>query len=438
MPSPTTWVGRLKSGRVGKDPTLLQRGRAMRFDYQHLIDIPLPSPNPNGYPLHHAVRERDVVRVRELIKAGADLQGRDVRGLTPLDALAYELPLPGDTAIAEALLEALGPRWWHSIDHTVELAVLHRNAALLEVIVRLGYPLRSRRREGRRTTPLHLAAKIGDAVVLGLLADSEFIQKGDEVGARALHYARSKDAVDVLVAAGADVDCVNDDGDRPLHLAKTPDVVEALIRHGADVNARNKSGQSPLHRLRHRKAVKAILKAGADVNVYDRFGITPLMESVAYAEVALCLLAAGADVAPRDRRGRTALMRSAERGVPRLVRAILEAGADPTPQDRYGEDFAAIVMRRSRGLEVVGYLAKHAPRQFARLIPSLVAVGGYHLPRYIDRLQSVEQAGMTREEVAGLLMSDDPLVRTSTILLLGRSTAAPLPGAICSCDTDVT
>jgi ankyrin repeat protein len=99
-------------------------------------------------------------------------------------------------------------------------------------------------------TPLMKAAASGNAETVNLL-----LRKGSNVevrnqhGVTALMLARGKEAVLALVANGAGVNSVDEDGETPLMYAVRPhaaDKVQILLGHGADIRARNKKGQTAL------------------------------------------------------------------------------------------------------------------------------------------------------------------------------------------------
>ena len=106
-------------------------------------------------------------------------------------------------------------------------------------------------------------------------------RRGDSFAA--LHYAAKKgrkDAAEVLLANGADVN-VRDLSDwTPLHFAASrghKDVAQVLLANGADVNAKDVLGRTPLHLAapawRGGKHVAELLLAkGADVNAKDEDG----------------------------------------------------------------------------------------------------------------------------------------------------------------------
>jgi ankyrin repeat protein len=121
--------------------------------------------------------------------------------------------------------------------------------------------------------------------------------------------------VGALLASGARVD-VPGAVDRPIHLAaltgqKT--LVQMMIDKGADIDAKGSDGMTPLYQAARQDAtdVAALLIArGADVNARTKSRKTPLMISAEQgnAQVAKVLLGHRAEVDARDKNGRSALV----------------------------------------------------------------------------------------------------------------------------------
>ena len=98
-----------------------------------------------------------------------------------------------------------------------------------------------------------------------------------------LHYAVTKEMVQLLVEGGADVNSQrNGDKWTALHLAShmgSNETVEFLIANGADVNAMRSGGGTPLSYAAswgHEEIVELLIAKGADVNAKDDDGRTPL------------------------------------------------------------------------------------------------------------------------------------------------------------------
>ncbi len=101
---------------------------------------------------------------------------------------------------------------------------------------------------------IHLAAGAGniEAIKQHLAAGTDLNAKDEVAGWTPLNYAvmsGEKEAVEVLIDNGADVNVKDKYGSTPLHdasLGKHNEVVELLISKGADVNAKRGDGDTPL------------------------------------------------------------------------------------------------------------------------------------------------------------------------------------------------
>src|SRR6185503_268593 len=111
--------------------------------------------------------------------------------------------------------------------------------------------------------------------------------------------------------------------------------VDRLIAAGANVRAANREGVTPLAMAcldGNLPVIDRLLKAGADAKERGPNGETPLMFAARNGRVDVIrrLLAAGADVNARESlRGTTALMWAAGQRHPEAVKALLAAGANP-------------------------------------------------------------------------------------------------------------
>ena len=163
-------------------------------------------------------------------------------------------------------------------------------------------------------------------------------------------YRAGVPEVDACLAAGADVNAVDDYGTTPLtsELANfgRADVTAALLEAGADPNLPSEGGSAPLHyALLYEDAlplVTLLLDAGADANLRDVTSWTPLHYAASFAAedraaVIDALLAAGADPNLRGEDGDTPLLWAAGSGSAAMVRALLAGGAEPNVWDNYGQ-----------------------------------------------------------------------------------------------------
>jgi ankyrin repeat protein len=157
--------------------------------------------------------------------------------------------------------------------------------------------------------PLHVAADIGLPPLLNLLIDLGADLEGrDDLGRTPLIQAAlagNSAAIEVLLAAGADADAAETRrGTTALHLAAFRNrlgVIDALLAHGARVDVVDDNGETPLFWAignGHAEAITRLVNAGADINHRNRAGVGTL-GTAAYAydreaiERLLFLLGAG-------------------------------------------------------------------------------------------------------------------------------------------------
>ena len=127
--------------------------------------------------------------------------------------------------------------------------------------------------------------------------------------------------VRALVEAGASLSARDRFGQGVLRLcASDPVRVKALVALGASPDERS-DGETPLHRCGHPEVVRILVAAGAQVDALDDWGCTPLLRQLNSASgrtgkpdlrVHESLLAAGADPAWVDAKGRDAFSHAAD------------------------------------------------------------------------------------------------------------------------------
>jgi ankyrin repeat protein len=147
------------------------------------------------------------------------------------------------------------------------------------------------------------------------------IAKRDSDGQTALHkYAGydwgSLDDVKTLIARGADVNAVDNDGFTPLHLAAMggyADKASYLLEHGASLQVLTKQGTTPLHLAAERRRCDA--------------GLLELLSGPPNAR----------NVNPRDAEGRTPLYRAVDADNAETVKWLIDHGADPNIPAASGE-----------------------------------------------------------------------------------------------------
>ena len=196
-----------------------------------------------------------------------------------------------------------------------------------------------------------------------LLGAGVEVNAQDKQGTTALAYAaalKQRDAVDLLLDAGADPTLATNEGMTPLHMAVDPDVARTLLDAGADPNARANYDQTPL--------MFAALRGPA--------------------ELIRTLIGRGADVDATDSEGKTAVIYGVERGMKDNVAALIDAGAGLWAQDQSGLT-AYRLARRKNAREIAELLqAAGAIRETTRQYFSAAADGR------IDEVSRLLAAGL--------------------------------------------
>ncbi|KAI8483917.1 putative ankyrin-repeat protein [Branchiostoma belcheri] len=144
---------------------------------------------------------------------------------------------------------------------------------------------------------------------------------------------------------GGDMDVRDKYGYTALHMATLKAhhrVVEFLCQLGVDINATDKSGWTCLHRACSRGylyIVHELVKGKADINLRDGDGFTALQRAASkgHMDIVDLLLSHGADVNSADKLGWTALHGAASGGHADMVKKLLSLGADVQARDVVGK-----------------------------------------------------------------------------------------------------
>ena len=144
-----------------------------------------------------------------------------------------------------------------------------------------------------------------------------------ENGGTLLHYAKSKEMVEILMSAGIDWTIQDNEGMTAfaknferVYIKSYENILLAMLKEGVDINAAAYFDEAPVIKIANNAAtlsanieqLQFLVKNGADLNIKNSQSYTPLMLAVIKnnIDMVLALLDAGADTSITDNKGRTA------------------------------------------------------------------------------------------------------------------------------------
>jgi ankyrin repeat protein len=340
-------------------------------------------PNEGCYasrPLDIAAKDGDVAMVGSLILAGADVnRRRPVDGVTALAIAASH-----DRTNTVIMLIEVGGATLYGIDGTraLESAVENDSITIVRLLLAKGVcPNRPAYAYATHKSALYRAATrsvINNDMLHLLLNYGADVRTDGGSCLQAVARAGSRNAVQLLLAAGADVNFPaleiwnGNPGYTALQaavLSGDMDVVHILLDAGADINgppgdARGETALQAAVGLGDKNMVEFLLSRGADVNgpPSKSYGGTALQRAVivGHLGIALVLLEAGADInAPAAAEGgRTALEVAAEHGRLDLACLLLQNEDDADTEAVRMRCKRAVDLAFSNGHVVLGRILK--------------------------------------------------------------------------------
>jgi len=218
--------------------------------------------------------------IQFLLLKGADINGRSIRGDTPLNLAVAN----NNYDLADFLLKNGADV---NIGDYNGWTPLHSawSDTIAKLLVSYGAQLDAKTNFGR--TPLFKAVSVDifRDIALYLISQGADINAVDKHGNTLLHVAiwnRDMELPKLIIAKGLNINIKNKFNETPLHIVarfQSKKEAEYLIACGADVNARDSEQQTPLHWAAARgnyDVVDLLISKGADANATDTLGHTPL------------------------------------------------------------------------------------------------------------------------------------------------------------------
>jgi len=341
----------------------------------------------------------DVNAVSGLIQMGAEVDGKDTRGYTPLLTAVSRSYKP---EVIERLIQAganvntkssTGGRAIHLIMAPDFEERDSTRTEIAKLLIENGVHLYTEDPGDHRRTPIEQAILLDSPELTKTLLDGgasagRLYQTGRNPLNLAAKHNSSGEITRLLIERGAPVALKDDQGSTALmHAIKTgapADLVKALIESGSNVNEVYKEGSreiSPLLTLAlgdrngrfkfqryatHREpnaekenrpadpeVIRLLISHGAEVDAPDRQDLTALQRGVSKnvdPAIIKILLEAGADVNAGTKAGYSSLHLAAKYRVnPEIGIALIESGADPTSVNKNGWSPLHVACNRLHG-----------------------------------------------------------------------------------------
>ncbi|MBO9481659.1 ankyrin repeat domain-containing protein [Salinisphaera sp. G21_0] len=305
-------------------------------------------------PLHCAAEKGHQEAIDALIARGANVNAQTVKGVTALKSASdcKKINIPMIKSFADAGFDVNAP-CNNSGSTMLACAAEACDWGFVDELMGKGADINGPRNIRTKLTPLHYAAAQGQQEAIDAL-----IARGADVNARtvngdtALKMASDNLKINIpmiksFANAGFDVNApCNYLGSTMLACAAEAcdwGFVDELMAKGADINGPKhiKTEYTPLHYAAEEgqlEAIKALIAKGADVSAQTEKGVTPLHYAAAQGqpEAIDALIAAGADVNARTKNGFTPLHYAAAQGQQEAIDALIANGADVNARSEKG------------------------------------------------------------------------------------------------------
>lgn len=351
--------------------------------------------------IFEAIKASDVVKLKTMLDGGLDPNALILGGTVPMLASASH---GGKTEVVRLLLQYksnpnLSTSGFYRIP-PLHSAAEQGHPEIVSMLLNAGANPAARtttrdgkdEREGYTALISTITERNSNIEVIKLLIKASDVNLSAPDGTPPISYAAfngKHEIVQLLIAAGADVNRANDRTMTPLMFAsirkENSAVIRQLLAAKVNVNAKSQNGNNALMTAAINGATDAVgllIEAKADVNAKDNEGHTALM-SAARSDLQMVnlLLTAKADVnvvsAPPSEV--TALSMAVVANKPDVVQRLIEAGANvnravsgETPLDLAEKNSAA---------EIVGLLKRSGAKSVCPVVEiscpnELIAIGG--------------------------------------------------------------
>jgi len=318
----------------------------------------------NSTPLHLACRQGKKECVLALLRSSASTNHSNKKGDTPL----HEAVRSGNSDIVQILLSNDADAEVCNKDGDTPLHVACQVNNLTAVSHLMDRNTYKGNRNKNGDSPLDCAIRRGHTTLVRYIlkaAKGGFVDLNTS-GHTPVHLAADIGDVlmlDYLLQVLPEVNVYTDGGDTPLHIASLhghTDVVAFLLKKGADSNRANKHGNTALHLASvrgHISAMKTLMESNAQVNARNKEGNTPLHLVCLQGQVnaVRCLVQHNANADVKNREKNTPLHMAANKGKKDVITSLIETNCDVNLPDKHGDTILHQCARNGK-LEIVELL----------------------------------------------------------------------------------
>ena len=293
-------------------------------------------------PLALAVEHQRADLIVLYAKKGGDIHAEDMDGITPLTrALSTSIEL------TEKLINSTNCSTRDSYGNTPLHSAIQNNANIghISYILECGADVNARNRRG--DTPLLVTVQQNNRTIGEMLISKKadvFATNTDNYSPLRVALTTGGDVQDWLL--GSEVIKSSDGmGNTPLHYAaewQLNDSISVLFEKGATANVQNSNGESPVFsavKADSPETISLLIKNGANKDLRDYLGNTPLHMCIRWdsKDSVEILIKDGADINAKNLSGKTPLHEAARNGKISMVNLLLTNGADINSTDSTGK-----------------------------------------------------------------------------------------------------